>query len=321
MAELKYRKNPKPVLTSADVILASKDPVAEFLKSVKDAEGGTLFIDEAYLFSPEPKGSTANDSNKVLDQLLKVSETLRLTTTFILSGYKEDLLKLLAYNPGFPSRFPKIFTFEFLDYTEIQLTKILVEMTKQRKYRFASVRECGVPIARVLARRLHRGANKKGFGNGRECEKELDSCVQKQQGRLVRLKLSNATFISEHDYVTLSRADTVGDRPRLEYSPYMQELQSMIGLRQVKQSMQNLMNLQLQNYDAEIRGETTQLISLHRVFLGNPGQHYTCTSTYSIYTYTIIPTVYAILYTITYVVQHIQCIIYTYHEVYIIYII
>ena len=76
MAELKYRKNPKPVLTSADTILASKDPVSEFLQNVKDAENGTLFIDEAYLFKPAPRGSTSNASNAVLDYLLKVRSYL-----------------------------------------------------------------------------------------------------------------------------------------------------------------------------------------------------------------------------------------------------
>jgi hypothetical protein len=277
MAELKYRTNDTPVLTSADEILGSQQPVAAFSRDVKNAEGGTLFIDEAYLFDPTPKGKTQNDSNKVLNLLMKASETMRLTTTFILAGYKEDMQTLLASNPGFPSRFPKLFTFDFVDYNEAELTKILSDMAKKRNFRFQSQRECGVPIARVLARRIHRGANSKGFGNGRECEKVLDSCIQTQLGRLVRLK-ENRIPISDTDYRTLLRVDTVGDRPRLEDSVHMSELGSMIGLRLVKEAMRNMMNLQLQNFDAEMRGEKIQLISLHRVFYGNPGtgEHYIC---------------------------------------------
>ena len=39
---------------------------------------------------------------------------------------------LLEYNVGFRSRFPKAFQFEFQDYTETQLTKILADMAKGR---------------------------------------------------------------------------------------------------------------------------------------------------------------------------------------------
>jgi SpoVK/Ycf46/Vps4 family AAA+-type ATPase len=272
LAELEYRKNPTPVLTSADEILSSgmPPPAAAFAQMAATADGGTLFIDEAYLFNPAPKGSTANDSNKVLNTLMKLSETMRLTTSFILAGYKEEMTSLLGYNPGFPSRFPKKFTFDFVDYTEIQLTKILHEMTVARGFHFESMRQCGVPIARVLARRLSRGANKKGFGNARECERLLDLCVQNQSARLVKLK-TNQIPITPDMYRTLTRADTVGERPRLEDSSYMAQLMSMIGLKQVKDTVKNLMNLQLQNYDAEMRGEQIQVISLHRLFLGNPG--------------------------------------------------
>jgi hypothetical protein len=270
MAELEYRTNDKPVLTSADEILGAQQPVVAFSKNIQDADGGTLFIDEAYLFDPSPKGKTQNDSNKVLNILMKASETMRMTTTFILAGYKEEMQTLMACNPGFPSRFPKTFTFDFVDYNEAELTKILSDMAKKRHYRFQSQKECGVPIARVLARRIHRGANKKGFGNGRECEKILDSCIQNQLGRLVRNK-ERKIFISDSDYRTLLRIDTVGDRPKLEDSVHMAELNSMIGLKMVKSAMRNLMNLQLQNFDAEMRGEKIQLISLHRVFYGNPG--------------------------------------------------
>jgi len=268
LVELAYRKNPTPILTSADDILASgmPPPDAAFAKMAADADGGTMFIDEAYLFNPAPKGSTANDSNKVLNMLMKVSETMRLTTSFILAGYKDDMQKLLSYNEGFPSRFPKRFTFDFLDFSEAQLTKILYDMATERGYRFESKKECGVPIARVLARRIARGANKKGFGNARECEKCLDACILNQKERHGKLLLNNIV-VTEHDYRTLTRGDTVGERPRLEDSPYMRELMGMVGLARVKETVSNLMNLQLQNFDAEMRGEPIQLISLHRLFL------------------------------------------------------
>jgi hypothetical protein len=144
MVELGYRKNPKPVLTTANDILSEKDPGAAFAYMVDKAEGGVLFIDEAYLFSPSPPGSTANASNKVLDYLMKVSETKRDTTTFILAGYKDEVMNLVTtFNPGFSSRFPKDFTFDFPDYTESQLRKIFVDMVKERNFALQNKEECG----------------------------------------------------------------------------------------------------------------------------------------------------------------------------------
>lgn len=237
---------------------------------VKKAEGGTLLIDEAYMFDPAPRGQRANDSNKVLDLLLKYTETMRENTTFILAGYKEEISKLLEYNQGFKSRFPREFTFEFDDYNEAQLCEILCTMAKKHGYKFESQKICNVPIARVLARRMHRGAGKKGFGNGRLCEKVLDSCKVTQANRLGKLKLRNA-MISTDDYLILTRADTVGERPQVETSPFYHQLMCMVGLQKVKQQMKSLINLQLQNFDSEMRGDKPQYISLHRVFFGNPG--------------------------------------------------
>ena len=179
-------------------------------------------------------------------------------------------MQLLTYNPGFSSRFPKEFTFEFADYTEAQLCKILCDMVKTDGYRFESKRECGVPIAKVLTRRLHRGANKKGFGNGRLCLKRLEQCKVDQKLRLGKLALYNV-LITDKEYATFTRADTVGERPNLEENAYFKELNSMVGLFEVKAQMRSLMNLQLQNYESEMRGERPQVISLHRVFFGNPG--------------------------------------------------
>jgi ATP-dependent Clp protease ATP-binding subunit ClpA len=108
MVELKFRKNPKPLLTSASKILKLKDPAGEFEDMIKQATGGTIFIDEVYLFKPAPPGQQANASNQVIDTLLEYSESLRGSTSFILAGYKEDVERLLTFNDGFPSRFPKV---------------------------------------------------------------------------------------------------------------------------------------------------------------------------------------------------------------------
>ena len=81
MVELKYRENPKPVCTSASDILAGQDPPVDFAKMVKDAKGGTLFIDEAYMFTPAPRGQRANDSNKVQQLLLHNTPTYISLTT------------------------------------------------------------------------------------------------------------------------------------------------------------------------------------------------------------------------------------------------
>lgn len=144
MVELGYRKNPNPVLTTANDILSEQDPADAFADMVQKADGGVLFIDEAYLFCPAPPGSTANASNKVLDYLMKVSETKRDTMTFILAGYKDEVMNLVTtFNPGFASRFPKDFTFEFPDYTESQLRKIFIDMVKERNFVLQSREECG----------------------------------------------------------------------------------------------------------------------------------------------------------------------------------
>jgi len=53
LVELKFRTNPKPVITSADEILGAGGPggpEGAFQQMIKDAEGGTLVIDEAYRY-------------------------------------------------------------------------------------------------------------------------------------------------------------------------------------------------------------------------------------------------------------------------------
>ena len=203
MVELGFRQNPNPVFTSANDILGGQDPAADFADMIQQADNGTIFIDEAYNFNPAPRGSTANASNAVLDMLMKVTETKRDSISFILAGYKDEIQDLLQYNPGFPSRFPHVF--DFPDYTASQLESILINLAKERNLRFQKKKECGVPLAKTLARRIAKGTGKKGFGNAREVRNRLEACIKEQGERLGTMSLYGK-FVSQLDYEVLSRA-------------------------------------------------------------------------------------------------------------------
>jgi SpoVK/Ycf46/Vps4 family AAA+-type ATPase len=270
MHQLGFRKSATMIETSAQDILKCKDPGSDFADMMKNATGGCLFIDEAYRFSPAPSGQQPNASNQVLDFLLEAVEKpeIRSTTTVILAGYRDEIETLLAYNVGFASRFNREFSFP--DYTESQLRKIFLGMVKDRGFLLERKKECGASISAVMANRIHRGAGKKGFGNAREVRNKVEEVIAQQSDRLGTMRLHKKP-VSEHDYKVLLAVDAIGVRPDFSRSPIMRELEAMVGLNKVKEQFRSLMMMATQNFDREMRGEKPNLISLHRVFYGNPG--------------------------------------------------
>jgi SpoVK/Ycf46/Vps4 family AAA+-type ATPase len=301
MSELGFRTNDTMIETSAQEIL--KGDASDFADSMEKAKGGCLFIDEAYRFTPSPPGQQPNVSNQVLDYLLEAVEKpeVRSTTTVILAGYRDEIETLLAYNVGFASRFP--IDFNFPDYNEVgcslsrsrvatsppsrarvpplmpalgvrheqvQLRKIFVGMVKDKGMQLERAKDCGVSISAVVANRIHRNAGKKGFGNAREVRNRLEQVITEQSDRLGTLKLHKKP-VSAKDYMVLKAVDAIGLRPDFSRSPVLKELNAMVGLEKVKHAFAQLVSICQQNFDREMRGEKPELLSLHRVFYGNPG--------------------------------------------------
>jgi SpoVK/Ycf46/Vps4 family AAA+-type ATPase len=151
-----------------------------------------------------------------------------------------------------------------------QLRKIFVGMVKDKGFQLERKKSCGVSISAVMANRIHRGAGKKGFGNAREVRNKIEEVIAQQSDRLGTMRL-HMKPVSERDYKMLLAVDSIGVRPDFTRSPIMRELEAMVGLSKVKEQFRNLMMMATQNFEREMRGEKPNLISLHRVFYGNPG--------------------------------------------------
>jgi ATPase family associated with various cellular activities (AAA) len=131
-----------------------------------------------------------------------------------------------------------------------------------------------VDVALIAARRLSRSANRVGFANARsvrvmfESMQHAASLRQKQEQRAPGW----VPLDPEYHSMTLTLIDLIGHHPvHLYASPLVKELMAMTGLVDVKKSVRALIEITVTNYESELRGEEMLDVSLHRMFLGNPG--------------------------------------------------
>ena len=226
--------------------------------------GGLIFIDEAYQLSPDQD----RDGRAVVDNMLLVSENQRDKLVFVLAGYKKDLETLLAYNPGFPSRFSRYFRFD--DYTEPELLSMALKWARADGFQFRDEKH-----VRILARRLAKQSALPGFGNAREVRVQLERAHSRLSARLARMdeKPTGAQLF------TFERDDLLGPKSLAPDTPALRQLAGMVGLRSVKAAVQQLVATFTRNVELEEEEKPTIDINMNKVFLGNPGTGRTNTAT------------------------------------------
>ena len=114
-------------------------------KKVKEAMGGVLFIDEAYTLCADSSGE--DYGKEAIAALLKDMEDYKGKFCVILAGYKQEMEKMIALNPGFDSRinrkidFPDYSIDEQLQIFDIMLEKKNYEITDDGKNKLLEVLE------------------------------------------------------------------------------------------------------------------------------------------------------------------------------------
>jgi AAA+ superfamily predicted ATPase len=236
----------------------------QLIETLLKAGGGCLFLDEAYqLASGNSYGGAA-----VLDFLLAEIENQTGKIVFILAGYNKQMEKFFEHNPGFTSRIP--FQLQFADYSD-QALLLMLSRRIQKKYKGNMKVEGGVMglYSRIAIRRLGRGRGREGFGNARALENMLAKVAERQADRLQRERSLGA----QPDDFLLKKEDLIGPEPSqaITDSAAWKELQSMIGLKAVKGSLQGLLDRISLNYQRELAEKPPVEVSLNRACIGSPG--------------------------------------------------
>lgn len=126
------------LLSSGHMVEVSRqDLVAEYIgqtavktqKQINLAQGGVLFIDEAYSLA---RGGDTDFGKEAIDTIVKAMEDKRDQFVIILAGYHQEMKQLIKINPGLESRFTRYF--DFPDYDVDELMRIADLQLKQSQY-------------------------------------------------------------------------------------------------------------------------------------------------------------------------------------------
>lgn len=159
----------------------------------KEAQGGILFIDEAYALVDSSNTYGAEAINTVVQMM----ENYRDSVIVIFAGYSEKMQTFLEQNEGLKSRIA--FHLSFPDYSPEELTDILTLMSQKRDYQIDEE-------AKEYCKELFCNAVKEdNFGNGRYVRNILDQAIIKQSARI--LKMGTREDISREEICRLKQED------------------------------------------------------------------------------------------------------------------
>lgn len=187
------------------------------LQAIEEAQGGILFIDEAYqLFQP----NDSRDPGKFVIETLLTSladENMR-DWMLILAGYPDEMRRMLDMNPGFKSRIPESNIYTFDDFSAGELMDIADNYLSRNRYSLtADARE-------AFAERLasdRKDCGHRSFGNARH----VINMIQSEILPAMAVRVISQGTPDDKALTEITRADIplpvtrrTTDRPRIGYA-------------------------------------------------------------------------------------------------------
>ena len=155
-------------------------------EKIDEAQGGILFIDEAYTLVKE-----GNDfGQEAIDTILKAMEDKRNSFIVVVAGYQDQMEKFINSNPGLKSRFSKYFFFP--DYNAAELESIFESMCIKYDYRLTD--EATEKVSDHIEKMVREKG--KNFANARDVRNYFESIITKQASRVANMANPTANDVS-----------------------------------------------------------------------------------------------------------------------------
>jgi probable Rubsico expression protein CbbX len=180
MAEILHRlgyiEKPKVVSVTRDDLVGQYvgHTAPKTREVLKRAQGGVLFIDEAYyLYRPENERDYGQEAIEIL---LQVMETERDDLVVVLAGYRDRMETFFRSNPGMGSRVAH--HIHFPDFNVEELMAIAALMLDQQAY------ELSPEAQRAFRAYVERRVRRPRFAHGRSIRNAIDRARMRQASRL-----------------------------------------------------------------------------------------------------------------------------------------
>ena len=167
----------------ADLVGAHVGETAQIVKKrFREAQGGVLFIDEAYSLCDSLKGGYGDEA---INTIVQEMENHREDTLVIFAGYPDPMKEFLDRNPGMKSRIA--FHVTFKDYTTDELCKITELMASKKNI---AITEKAMD---KLRSDFESARVNDDYGNGRYVRKLLEEAEMNLANRVVQMPENELT--------------------------------------------------------------------------------------------------------------------------------
>lgn len=234
---------------------------------VESALGGVLFVDEAYALA---RAGSQDFGREAIETLLKMMEDHRDDLVVIVAGYTAEMDDFIKSNPGLASRFNRYI--HFPDYTPAELLKIFLNFCAKHSYVLSESTHHGLQT--IFSREIQ--VQRERFSNARYVRNLFEKVIEAQAQRLFAMPQASKADLQAILPVDvesgLDETLPADDGMSTHYQDVLKRLNSLVGLRHVKQQVHRLFAfVRLQRARAKAGRKVPTGFSQHLVFTGNPG--------------------------------------------------